>query len=59
MHLCIFLCIYRVELLCQANIYKFNELYTGVFGNFRLVGDDGDLSAVVSTSVLMYVRRGC
>lgn len=31
-------------------LFKFNKIYTGVFGNFRLVGDDGDLSAVVSTS---------
>lgn len=50
--------VYRVEFICQA-IYKLNELYTGVFGNFRLVGDDGDLSAVVSTSVMMCKwRRG-
>lgn len=27
-----------------------NKIYTGVFGSFRLVGDDGDLSAAVSVS---------
>lgn len=27
-----------------------NKIYTGVFGSFRLVGDDGDLSAALSVS---------
>lgn len=35
----------------EINITKL--FYTGVFGNFRLVGDAGDLSVLISGSVLL------
>lgn len=36
---------------------KNDLIYTGVFGSFRLVGDEGDLSATGSFSVTKNVSR--
>lgn len=40
--------------LCIESLAK---IYTGVFGNFLLVGDDGDLSVVVSLSEIKRIKK--
>lgn len=40
-----------LSLLSQIEINNTKLFYTGVFGNFRLVGDAGDLSVLISGSV--------
>lgn len=45
---------------CKCNVYVMHKrFYTGVFGNFRLVGDEGDLSAADSFSGGKYIKIYC
>lgn len=47
-----------IVLILINSIFKTEHFYTGVFGNFRLVGDAGDLSVVVSGSVEVFFVFG-
>lgn len=54
--MCACVCVLKNQILktqCHSRVNTTtinNKIYTGVFGSFRLVGDDGDLSAVLSVS---------
>lgn len=57
---CACVCVCSINSQCHSKISTTtinNKIYTGVFGSFRLVGDDGDLSAVVSVSEMVNKRQ--